>query len=867
MSESIPNPWIESYGAQLYNAPIFQRKKRVQLAELLTFEDNSYIWAWASDKEHRISIRIAKDAVDEYKRLHGRKLVDSRFSLVFISQFRPIFAPRPIGGNIRGNTLISHLSLEVGHVKLIGTGGHIYGNPLDLDSNEKLKEWITGLRQDGGGGNVLKLRKQEEQEKETPLPLPLPPPPSLPPPTLITENPPQKAVEDVGKPTSEHPRDLKRAYDKRWRTFEVDRWKFATKPIMEEVPKEPDVDPVLVPVSPNGADLPEPRSPKDAPSARPSTPKRTVSSSQQQQQQGTPSEWSASHRGTPSPSVIACIPAVEDETENQDDPDTLPTVSDPEEPVPAADSVVALTYSETYSLQPPTPAQRIKRSPLPRSSPPPSPQPPSSPEPRSSQFLHPSSHPPFSSSLPVPSPLMPIPSTIRNNVKRKVPHPGIPPPRPDPNKPGPIQILVPNSDTSGTGSSQPYSQSQQSHISQLYAPTFPSTLAKEFKPGDTSTPREPSSRAPRMLSEPLSILSQVDEHATSSTEDLYATKECDVDTGIQKHERPKSNVPPVPSAPQIEALEVEQSDTEDEEDELESARLRQGDTGAIAKDGEDIDADHEETQLSDDDAEMHSILQSQRTPLSRPTLPHSPSVNQLSDTHNVNSALAEGPRSSPALPSEQRRLRSPMHSLFSESLSGEQALPLEVPVARPEGQPSTVHVQSHDPETWKRPSFMSKDNGKGKARAVNGESGAPSLRKGKKRRRSLQPPSPAAKRGKAAVTDEIQGEEVPGESRSRERRVSSGMVTQPKNGHAAAPAFPQERVETLSQSQSSQGRRAKGRLANLLVDFEKVDLGKGVPMPRLDWKTDVQSVLLRTGRIRTLGQEVERDGSVYIHQE
>ncbi|KIL00711.1 hypothetical protein PAXRUDRAFT_798762 [Paxillus rubicundulus Ve08.2h10] len=76
MSESIPNPWIcsycidvaESYGAKLYNAPVFQRKKRVQLTEFLTYQDNSYVWAWASDKEYRISIRIEKDAVDDYKR-------------------------------------------------------------------------------------------------------------------------------------------------------------------------------------------------------------------------------------------------------------------------------------------------------------------------------------------------------------------------------------------------------------------------------------------------------------------------------------------------------------------------------------------------------------------------------------------------------------------------------------------------------------------------------------------------------------------------------------------------------------------------------------------------------------------------------
>ncbi|KIL00712.1 hypothetical protein PAXRUDRAFT_645305 [Paxillus rubicundulus Ve08.2h10] len=107
------------------------------------------------------------------------------------------------------------------------------------------------------------LRKQEEQEKETP-PLPLPP---SPPHTLTSQSPPQNVVEDVGKPKLERPRDLKRAYDKRWRIFEVDRWKFATKPVVEEeVPQKPEVGPVLVPAPPNNADLPEPHSPKDAPS-------------------------------------------------------------------------------------------------------------------------------------------------------------------------------------------------------------------------------------------------------------------------------------------------------------------------------------------------------------------------------------------------------------------------------------------------------------------------------------------------------------------------------------------------------------------------------------------------------------------------
>ncbi|KIJ68170.1 hypothetical protein HYDPIDRAFT_107839, partial [Hydnomerulius pinastri MD-312] len=53
-----------------------------------------------------------------------------------------------------------------------------------------------------------------------------------------------------------------------------------------------------------------------------------------------------------------------------------------------------------------------------------------------------------------------MPLHIRKTVKRKVPHPGMPPPRPDPDKSGPIQILVPDTDTSGTTSSQPQSQSQ-----------------------------------------------------------------------------------------------------------------------------------------------------------------------------------------------------------------------------------------------------------------------------------------------------------------------------------------------------------------------------------------------------------------------
>lgn len=63
-----------------------------------------------------------------------------------------MFSPRPISPNAFGNTPVSHISLEIGGLSSIGTGGHLFGNPRDLESDENMKEWVLGLRQDGGGG-------------------------------------------------------------------------------------------------------------------------------------------------------------------------------------------------------------------------------------------------------------------------------------------------------------------------------------------------------------------------------------------------------------------------------------------------------------------------------------------------------------------------------------------------------------------------------------------------------------------------------------------------------------------------------------------------------------------------------------------
>lgn len=61
---------------------------------------------------------------------------------------------------------------------------------------------------------------------------------------------------------------------------------------------------------------------------------------------------------------------------------------------------------------------------------------------------------------------------------------------------------------------------------------------------------------------------------------------------------------------------------------------------------------------------------------------------------------------------------------------------------------------------------------------------------------------------------------------------------------------------------------SKPRLANLVVDFERIGPGKRVPIPMVDKMVDmdkeIKSMLLRTGRIRALGEDVEKDGRIYI---
>ena len=373
------------------------------------------------------------------------------------------------------------------------------------------------------------------------------------------------------------------------------------------------------------------------PLARPTSPRRTPSPTPLQRQ-GTPTDWSPSNRGSPV-APEANIITSENGIQQNDEQD----------------------ISDTRSLQPHTPAQRTRHSPLPRSSSPSCGSPEMitrSPVP-SSQQLPRSSPPPPSSPLPPPPSPLPIPMGIRKNLQRKVPHPGHPVLRPDPVNQGPVQVLVPNSDTSGTGSSQPHGQSQ--HSSQ--APIFP-------------------------------------------------------------------------------------------------------------------------VGRNDDKVQ-------------------------------------------------------------------EKASPVSVP--------------RHDSEAWKEPSFIGKHKGKGKACAVE-EPDIPSVQAGKKRYWSSQAEPPVRKQAKASLPEAL---------RAPSGWTTTGILHETQHQDAEASALGKmQQNDGLSTSLTDTTKTAasplalqmsKPRLANFVVDFEKIDLGKNVPIPRLDLDKGIKSTLLRTGRVRTLGEKVEKDGSVYIH--
>lgn len=73
--------------------------------------------------------------------------------MIQIKDFRPKFTRVPPGNNVRTLSAQSYLALEVGYVDVLGSDGEgLFGNPKDIEENDKLKLWSDGLREDGGGG-------------------------------------------------------------------------------------------------------------------------------------------------------------------------------------------------------------------------------------------------------------------------------------------------------------------------------------------------------------------------------------------------------------------------------------------------------------------------------------------------------------------------------------------------------------------------------------------------------------------------------------------------------------------------------------------------------------------------------------------
>lgn len=603
--------------------------------------------------------------------------------------------------------------------------------------------------------------------------------------------------------------------------------------------------------------LVKPRSDASEPSARPTSPCRTPSPTSRLERQGTPTDWSPSNRGSPVSPDKATTITLGGGTRRGDSPEVLPTTPHLPSDTEGHATVDTPINSDTRSLQPPTPAQRIKHSPPPRAASTPR----SPPEviarssPLPSQQLPVSSPPPPSSSLPLPPSSFPMPANIRKNIQRKVPHPGPPVTRPDSSKNSPVRILVPNSDTSGAGSSQPYSQSLPSQSQQFqrqlpsHPRALPSSLASDFKPPDTSTPKEgnPSGstrRTSKMFAESFSTPCDIEQQETTSTGERRSIEK--PETNIERREGSGSTRPPVPSAPKIEVLEVGTSDTEEETEQLQTtcttARTEDTQPGKQDMGKRDVGADLEDNHSSVGEVEVHSFPQNDppRRPSCQPAVSATqhPSLNGQ-DTDKVSThPLSQSPK--------RPMSRSPMHSLFSGSLENVRAVSSYVSVSRTEVQvqekASPAHVPMHDPEAWKEPSFLARKKGKGKALAAM-ERDAPSVEMGKERRRSAQPESFVRKRAKVTASEGSgQRQDIDAPAAGKIRSTSPTNTT--------------ERT-----TPSTAFRSSKPRLANLVVDFERIDLGKGVPVPMVDADKDVKRTLLRTGRIRTLGEE---DGILYI---
>ena len=86
-------------------------------------------------------------------RLQSGRLTESRTAVVTIKNFKPTLTRVPLGGGRRGISQATFLALECNFVDIIGSIGEAeWGGPGEIHENSTIRDWLEGLRQDGGGG-------------------------------------------------------------------------------------------------------------------------------------------------------------------------------------------------------------------------------------------------------------------------------------------------------------------------------------------------------------------------------------------------------------------------------------------------------------------------------------------------------------------------------------------------------------------------------------------------------------------------------------------------------------------------------------------------------------------------------------------
>ncbi|KAI0312349.1 hypothetical protein OF83DRAFT_1294939 [Amylostereum chailletii] len=503
MSESL-RPWIATYLVEvaesfsgLLNVKAHTRGKKVQLVEFLTYkqsENDNCIWAVASDKQLEIPVCLKGEALEmfyppgyvsqsgfhrisltdpwsDHQDSQTKELVEYRGALAIIKSFKPIFRRIPKRGG--GLTAADVLSLEVDGLSITGCIGEpTFGSPREVSSQALLKEWIEGLRKGGRGGFVLRekreMREHREAENE---------------PIAGSSKTTRGAVEKLPKTLdsiveNKQSVDFKNSYRNRWSKIRRDKKRYSGPPVdasvslglgAKHIPEAP--RPATVTTGTSTALTPDSErkrrnrqlaldfSPssegvgalqadeEDEPDndlfddddddldegrARENHLHRDVGAKDGhlQTMPSTPSQWSQSSPPRPFPTHL------EEDNDHHHSSTHSPTQNSGLRPLTAADTAFSSSY-----LSPPTPAQRprptIFSSSLPTSTPP-----------RSSR---PHSNLNKAESLPA----------LGGLDKRHIPLPVVPPTIASSSQvQGNGNVLVPNSDTSGTASQSQHTQSQ-----------------------------------------------------------------------------------------------------------------------------------------------------------------------------------------------------------------------------------------------------------------------------------------------------------------------------------------------------------------------------------------------------------------------